>query len=303
MNLTGRLDKRMPFHIDDSEISKRLQSIREALGMEMGVFHPNRSQIVDVVISANEVETLFNRSGLLVRDSRPVFAYIRDHTEKTQSEWDNLGGPEGMKKLHFAVCKTLVEMKERGRFERYRVTNVTNNMYEVDTREGKQQVPLYPCQNCLNKVGYRCFSYQHTTPAKRLEIVREFNSQEAMDLLWQWFDLFRSEVASLQNAHSPTGYTANWRRIAKAFKQKAGWKCASCGILLERHRRLLDVHHVNGDKRKNSDDNLRCLCKECHCKEHHHYHVPSDDLWAIQQEREQYRLEMRDADRHSYSMP
>ena len=260
----------MTFHIDDSETSERLQSLREALGAEKAVFRPNRFQIVDVVISAKEVEALFSPSGLLIRDSRPVFAYIRDHTEKTLLEWNSLGGPEKMKKLHFSACRTLVEMKSQRRFERYRVTNVTSNKYEVDVRDGVYEVRLYPCQNCLDKVGYQCFSF-NITKTKRMAIVRSFNSQEAMDLLWQWFDLFRQEVADLQSAHAPTGYTDNWHLVAQVFKRRAGWRCAACGVQLDRNRRQLDLHHLNGDKRNNSDDNLRCLCKACHQKEHPHY--------------------------------
>ena len=255
----------MQFRIDDSAISDRLQSLRESVGVQKAQFHPNRFQIVDVIIPANEVEALFSPSGLLVRDNRPVFAYIRDHTEKTLWEW---GGPDAMKKLHFSVCRTLLDMKAQGRFERYRVTNATSNKYVVDVREGEREVLLYPCQNCLNKVGYRCFSYKYTPKAKRLEIVREFNSQEAMDLLWQCFDLFRQEVSSLRTAHSPTGYAPNWCRVAQAVKKQAGWQCSSCGA-----RHQLEVHHVNGDKRNNRNDNLRCLCKACHSKEHRHYHV------------------------------
>lgn len=274
----------MPFRIDDSAIAGRLQSLRESVGAQMAEFRPNRFQIVDVVIPASEVEALFSPSGLLVRDNRPVFAYIRDHTEKSLGEWE---GPRAMKKLHFAVCEALLEMKAQGHFDRYRVTNATGDKYAVDVREGEREVPLYPCQYCLGKVGYRCFSYKHTPRAKRLEIVHEFNSQEAMDMLWQWFDFFRQEVSNLRTAHSPTGYPDNWPRVARAFKQQAGWQCDSCGASLSHAKHLLDVHHVNGDKRNNSDDNLRCLCKDCHSKEHHHYHVSHGDLQTIKQARRQ----------------
>lgn len=277
----------MPFRIDDSAISERLRSIREAVGAREAEYRPNRFQIVDEIIPASEVESLFGSGGLLVRDNRPVFAYIRDHTEKSLAEW---GGPQAMKKLHFAVCGTLLEMKAKGRFDRFRVTNATGDRYTVDVREGEREVPLYPCQNCLNEVGYRCFSYKHTPPARRSEIVREFNARATMDMLWQWFDLFRQEVLGLRSAYSPTGYAGNWRRRARAFKQHAGWKCESCGVCLSRARNLLDVHHVNGDKRNNSDDNLRCLCKECHSKEHGHYRVSKDDLRTIEQARKQCPL-------------
>ena len=281
----------MPFHIDDSAISGRLQSLREAVGAQMADFRPNRFQIVDVIIPASEVEALFSPSGLLVRDNRPVFAYIRDHTERTLWEW---GGPEAMKKLHFSVCQKLLDMKARKRFDRYRITNATSNKYAVDVRadasswrdDGVQEdVRLHPCRYCLGKVNYHC--YRSAPDEPRTEIVREFNSQEAMDMLWQWFDFFRQEVSNLRTAHSPTGYADNWPRVARAFKQRADWKCDSCGASLSHAKHLLDVHHVNGDKRNNSDDNLRCLCKDCHSKEHHHYHVSHNDLQTIKKARRQ----------------
>lgn len=281
----------MSFHIDDSEVADRLRSIREAVGARRAKYEPNRFEVVDVVVPGNEVEALFSSSGLLVRDGRyPVFAYIRDHTHRTLLEW---GEPKHMKKLHFSVCETLNEMKAQGRFERYRVTNTTGNKHAIDVKGDavsqrsvvEEHVPLLPCKNCLRRMDYR--SYRNASREEQEGIVHGFNAQEALDLMWQRFDLFQKDkgVAGLQSAHSPTGYTDNWKETSRAFKKRMGWQCGSCGVRLPETPHLLDTHHKNGDKRDNSDDNLECLCKECHSKEHPHYHVSEEDLRTIEQAR------------------
>ena len=283
----------MSFRIDDSGVGKQLRSIREAVGAQRADFRPNRLKVVDEVIAANEVEALFNPIGLLESKGRPVFAYIRDHTEKKLSEW---GGPDGMKKLHFTVCKTLVGMKVQGRSERLRVTSTTSGEYTVDvgadlasSRGGdvREDVRLYPCKNCLRKVNYHC--YQSASNEARTDIVRGFNSREAMDLLWQWFDLFRREVSDLKSAHSPTRRADNWRQTSRAFRRLKHWQCEGCGVDLSHAEHLLHVHHVDGDKRNDRDDNLRCLCKECHSKEpnHHYVGLSEEDLQTINRARGQ----------------
>lgn len=289
-------DKRVQFRIDDSGVSERLRSLREAVGAQRADFRPRRSRVVDEDIAANELEERANEKGYLEVKGSPTFAYIRDHTEKKLSEW---GGPDGMKKLHFMFCETLVGMKEQGRFERFRATNTTSDKYEVDVGADRvsshgsgvqEEVRLYPCRNCLRKADYQ--GYRSASNEERTKIVHDFNAPEAMDVLWQRFDLFRQEMAGVKSAHSPTGYPDNWRQTSKAFRQLNGWLCSKCGVYLgdADAQELLHVHHVDGDKRNN---NLMCLCKECHSKEpNHHYIVLSEeDLQTINRARGQLRDE------------
>lgn len=263
----------MSLRIDDSGIGARLQSIREAVGAQSVAYESNRYEIVDVEIPPHEVKGLLSASGLLEWDGRPVFAYIRDHTERTLQEW---GGTNRMKKLHFSVCETLENMRKKGRFERYRATNVTSDEYAVDVRapsgDGVQEnVSLHPCRNCLRVLDYD--GYRDASSEEKEKIVLEFNTRDAMDKLWENFDVFRQEVSDLQSAHSRTGYTPDWGDVSDEVRRANDWRCNSCGVDLSHARGLLHLHHVDGDKHNNSSENLRCLCKDCHSKQPNHAHM------------------------------
>ena len=276
------------------EVTQRLRELRRQAGAD---FKPYFPVDVDVPISEEienqeELLELMHVSGLLVKMGQPVFAYIRDHTMMPMWMWRIKGGPRAMRKLHFSVCQTLLEMKEKGRFQRYRVTNSKADTYAVDTKdETGADVRLLPCQNCLAKLRYKCFSYSMQSLQRR-RIVTGFNSTEAMSLMRQWFAMFQMDIEGLRTAQLPTGYTHNWREISQAYKAQAGYECANCGVHLNaaKHRRFLDTHHISGDKRDNDASNLKCLCKTCHSAEHPHYRIPPDDLRALDDIRQRQQL-------------
>lgn len=60
-------------------------------------------------------------------------------------------------------------------------------------------------------------------------------------------------------------YPANWKEIAKARKDKAGWKCQRCGHPHDVEAgRMLTVHHLDMDKANCEWWNLPALCQACH---------------------------------------
>ena len=62
------------------------------------------------------------------------------------------------------------------------------------------------------------------------------------------------------------------RKSLKELEKK--WnRCKSCRVDLSEQKRLLHVHHLNGEKSDNSAGNLIVLCADCHRKEPHHGHV------------------------------
>ena len=60
-------------------------------------------------------------------------------------------------------------------------------------------------------------------------------------------------------------YTDDWPKIARAAKEKHGWKCERCG---HKHEVItgyvLTVHHLDGNKSNNLAWNLAVLCQRCH---------------------------------------
>ena len=55
-------------------------------------------------------------------------------------------------------------------------------------------------------------------------------------------------------------YPANWKDLATACKQRAGWRCEECGATEH-----LGAAHVNHDP-ENPNPELRCLCWPCHTR-------------------------------------
>ena len=57
------------------------------------------------------------------------------------------------------------------------------------------------------------------------------------------------------------------KRIRRYMLEKAGYKCEKCGwagINLRTHQSPLEVHHIDGDYRNNTEENLQVLCPNCH---------------------------------------
>ena len=68
-------------------------------------------------------------------------------------------------------------------------------------------------------------------------------------------------------------YPPDWREIALAVKESAGWRCEECGRQCRRpgepfdtHRRTLTVAHLNHDPMDCRRGNLRALCAPCHLR-------------------------------------
>lgn len=72
-------------------------------------------------------------------------------------------------------------------------------------------------------------------------------------------------------------YPDNWDEIRKRAYAQAGWKCEHCNAefvpgttkaVYERNRDgsplILTVHHLSGDTRDNSYNNLLVSCQRCH---------------------------------------
>ena len=53
--------------------------------------------------------------------------------------------------------------------------------------------------------------------------------------------------------------------LINRLKTKRGWKCECCGISEWMGKPItLEIHHIDGNKKNNSLDNLQILCPNCH---------------------------------------
>ena len=263
-------------------ITRQLKKIREELGLPPADFvipHPR----VEEWIQSGDLRELFDEeSGLLVRNGVPVFVYIRDHLVGAFPLHD----PEGLKKIHFTPCRTLKDMERRGKYGRYQLTNRDDNKYTIETQGRKERdVRLYPCQNCLDKLRYKGFSYNGMSLLKRQIIVRRFDAKESIGYVGEHFRAF---TAGQRRDFEPAGYPRNWPKISGYYRKRKGFICEDedCGVNLARYPHLTDCHHENGIKSDCRDENLCCLCKECHKKRDPHLIVTKEDLAIISEERQ-----------------
>ena len=57
--------------------------------------------------------------------------------------------------------------------------------------------------------------------------------------------------------------------IHRYVLKKQDYKCAECGICEHNGKPIvLELDHINGDSTNNREDNLRCLCPNCHSQTH-----------------------------------
>jgi len=203
---------------------------------------------------------------LSYKDSR-VLIYIRDITQF--QHW--------VPRFHIADCETLQKMKQRNAFDRYVVATRDDGSFVVNMigkggRVTRKTNQLDVCQNCLNKLRFDGFSHDLSRQRRRM-IVSEFTIR-------RFFEKFPKSLFSVR----PTGaaetaplnnYPEDFDEISKRARERRGWRCECCRRDFSRptDRKYLHVHHKNGMKNENFEENLQVLCLLCHANQPQHSHL------------------------------
>lgn len=221
-------------------------------------------------------------SGLISFKGRQVLLYIRDHSQL----YDNaIAEPSRGNKFHIAWCKTLDTMRQDGRFGRYHATNRLDGFFEIDDGHGRHQdVALKVCKNCLEKLNYR----ESANKSIRQNV---FSSFVLRDFFSHYSTCFRYMPTGLYTS-ATSGYSSDWKDISAKTRHKKQFICTDCGADMSSHRGLCDVHHKNGVKYDNADNNLEVVCRDCHRKKPQHggMYLSFADMKIIQSLRLQQKL-------------
>lgn len=280
----------MKLNIDFGELSVQARRMgkfqRIALPEKKFIFEPIDVELeTGIKIDPSKYST--KGDVLLAYDGRHVVMYIKDHSyikNGTSIFQMALQDPQKGNKVHVANCKTLQQMAQQNKFNRYVGTNRINGQFIIEGPKSETgETELMVCQNCLELLNYK---NSRGSASNRLKNSREFNFSEFFKT---YSSVFPFKPKTMDN--EKVGYTNDWEAVSKSVRQKANYECSDCGISLIDHKKLCHVHHVNGVKSDNSLQNLQVLCLDCHRKVHGtNLYVSHDDMKTITDLRKSQRV-------------
>ena len=257
-----------------------LNQLRRQMGANLIPWDPERNwQPIDIDkilggtgidIPPDEIDPFGD--GTLGYRGRRVAVYIRDQYGSSDSE------PHQLNKVHVADCSTLQTMRRQGRYERYVVTTRTDGLFIVNflgsfgsgiRREGVE-CRLFVCINCLKRLSYT--NYNRRRRSEQREIKESFNLEE-------FFERYGNQITSPPTQTDITAqvniYPPDLVRISRRYKEQIRWHCEQCQVYLgdEDMQKFLHLHHVDGLKHNNRNENLRALCIGCHAEQPQHQHL------------------------------
>ena len=211
--------------------------------------------------------------GLIRYFDEIVMIHIRD-TQKSVYTVEN--DPEKTVRFHVAYnCKTLNEMRDKGKIDRYFASQNIDGEFTVDayidpdnrnSETIKTISELKVCKNCLKELDYKGSGEGMRVPTdiwEGFDIPEFFEKYPKANFKKPKFDEY---------TYKGSDYTPDWPLIRRDILERRNFCCERCKVNLHQlnHRKLLHVHHKNSVKSDNSLRNLEVLCIDCNANEHAH---------------------------------
>lgn len=217
-------------------------------------------------IEVNDIEVNLDGGGLLEYEGGQVLLFIPNQFNSLENILnDSMQG----NRFHVSDCRTLQEMKENNRFNKYAVTNNLSGKFTIYHRNNeayKVESSLHVCKNCLEKLNYK--NYKNETYLKN-KIFNEFRVDEFFERYSTLFDY----LPNIKIEPSEIDYADNWNEVSKDYRSSKSYVCETCDTSFKNNKYLLHTHHKNGIKNDNNLENLKAVCVDCHRKEPYHKHV------------------------------
>lgn len=192
----------------------------------------------------------FTDDGIFVIGSdgreRQVFLYKKDY------RLEKFGKP----RFHICKCSVIEEFINIGLFKQHYVRANSEPVPVIDLDDGNRLKEI----NSLPLCGYcrKIIKTNATNSTDFVEILQSANDQTDQEDVE--VDIF--------------GYTREWESISRAYREKKKYTCERCGLEITDtyDRQYVHVHHKDGNKLNNNENNLQCLCLYCHARvDDHHF--------------------------------
>jgi hypothetical protein len=218
-----------------------------------------------VVLSGAELaQHLSNAAGLLSIGETQITLHIYDPFENEESLSE---APARQTRFHFTECKTIENMRDKGRGNRYVSSARHDGLFEVrpydsitKVRGEKMEAYLQPCHFCMTALNYENYS-EMKAKADRAEALSEFDLQKFFE---DFKSIFRCLPIYTSDTFPQGDYPVNWARVSWETRSKAGWVCSCCGVNCSEKTGLLHTHHRDGNRGNIRPSNLEVLCLACH---------------------------------------
>lgn len=239
--------------------------------MELYTFFRLKEQVTQAFkVNPDEVESNFIftqiKRRLNIEDIRRKVNFERDREQGIFYEEDGrlykgflyiasynqiraeINGFNTLPTFHVTKCKIITRQMKRDNFNgHYVFQNAIVFMKDIDGEEKDLRI----CGYCRKEIG---LSSMHTTEYYNNYIKNEAESGN-----------FQAKDLPIEYERNLWGYTPNWHKTSKAYREKQKFTCESCGIRLDgANGWYLDTHHISGNKTNSQANNLKCLCVLCH---------------------------------------
>ena len=202
-----------------------------------------------------------------------MLVYIRDFNGDYAKDENNR---ENYPRFHIAWCKTLNDMHQKKKYERYVVSQRNDGIFLLNkTISGKVvkkdiELPLLICKNCLTTLKYKGYSSLSNHYSKSNEIFKDFNVKEFLDEYNTevYIEPIHTSISQPKNEYPP-----NWNEISLNYRKSKKFICEECKKDCSKDTNELHLHHISGVKSDNSPSNLEALCIKCHSKQPYHGHM------------------------------
>ena len=247
--------------------------IGEIIPLRIITGNPIEARLIEegsIILGDTELENVIFPAGLSAIGNTQGLLHIY-HPFMKLEDLDEIPVPKP--KFHVMHCKTLTEMIEGERFNRYVFTASHQGLFKIEPLElysGRELseeilVKLTPCRNCLMDLNYD--NYKELSGREKNEMVNNFDLGKFLE---NYKPIFRCLPLFTPESFPDGNYTSDWAKISEEKRLEAGWTCSCCRVELEKNRGLLHVHHRDGNRGNNVNSNLEVICVLCHKKRPNH---------------------------------